>query len=61
MPSMELTSSSPAASQRGGIRLMPTPAGVPVKITSPGISVATADSLAIMLGTLKISWFVRAC
>ena len=39
MPSISTTTSSPSASQTGGSRNAPTPAGVPVAMTSPGSSV----------------------
>ena len=61
MPSMRLTSSSPGASQRCGVRPRPTPAGVPVKMTSPGSSGSVADSLATRAGTEKIRSLVRPC
>ena len=35
--------SSPGLNQRGGLRAKPTPAGVPVEMTSPGSSVKTLD------------------
>lgn len=34
MPSIQQLTSSPAARNRGGVRHTPTPAGVPVRITS---------------------------
>ena len=36
MPSIVETSSSPGARNRGGVRVPPTPDGVPVKMRSPG-------------------------
>jgi hypothetical protein len=38
---------------------MPTPAGVPVKITSPGSSVKAADAYSTISATLKIIEEVR--
>ena len=34
--SISISATSPASSQRGGVRAMPTPCGVPVRITVPG-------------------------
>lgn len=39
MPSISLTRTSPAFKNSGGFLLIPTPAGVPVRIKSPGYSV----------------------
>ena len=38
----------------------PTPAGVPVAITSPGTRVIPADSAAISVGMAKIIWLTGA-
>lgn len=42
-PATLTTTSSPAFSQRGGLRAKPTPGGVPVDTTSPGSSVQTSE------------------
>src|SRR5205814_1881927 len=42
-PWMRVTITSPSRSQRGGLRAMPTPAGVPGATTSPGSSVMIVD------------------
>ena len=39
MPSMRLVTTCPGCRKIGGVRAKPTPAGVPVRITSPGRSV----------------------
>lgn len=44
IPSMVVTSSSPAARNRCGSRAIPTPDGVPVKMMSPGSNATMADS-----------------
>src|SRR5690606_15169372 len=54
------TSSSPGVSQRRGVRPRPTPAGVPVKMRSPGRSGSSADRAATRRGTEKIMSLVRA-
>jgi Na+/H+ antiporter NhaA len=59
IPSIQVTSSSPGLSQRCGSRPIPTPAGVPVKITSPGSSVTVRDSEATSRGMEKIRFWVR--
>ena len=41
-PSIRLTTSSPGFRNTGGLRAIPTPDGVPVKITSPGRAGTTA-------------------
>ena len=43
IPSIVETSSSPGARNRGGVRVPPTPAGVPVKMRSPGSNGVTDD------------------
>jgi hypothetical protein len=50
---------SPARSQRGGVKPMPTPAGVPVAMTSPGCSVMPREQVSISVGMSKIMSFVR--
>jgi hypothetical protein len=40
---------------------MPTPAGVPVAITSPGYRVMPREQVSISVGMSKISCEVRAC
>src|SRR5690606_21466063 len=44
MPSISTSTTSPGFMKRGGLRLQPTPAGVPVTITSPGISVKMVEA-----------------
>jgi hypothetical protein len=39
--SISIATTSPSTSIRGGFLAMPTPAGVPVEITSPGSRVMT--------------------
>ena len=41
--SISTSTTSPGLSQTGGLRAMPTPGGVPVKIRSPGSSVMTCE------------------
>ena len=41
--SISMRTTSPATSQRGGSKPIPTPAGVPVEMMSPGSSVNTVD------------------
>ena len=53
-PSIQLTRTSPGRRNCGGVRAAPIPAGVPVKIRSPGSSGQTADRPAISSGTGKI-------
>ena len=45
MPSIQLTSVSPGCRKRCGVRPTPTPAGVPVKMMSPGSSVSVLRQL----------------
>ena len=45
-PSISTSTTSPGLSQTGGLRAMPTPGGVPVKIRSPGSRVKTFDTFA---------------
>jgi hypothetical protein len=44
IPSISISTSSPSVSAIGGLRKMPTPAGVPVRITSPGRRVKTVET-----------------
>lgn len=46
--------SSPALRLTGGFRLTPTPAGVPVTMTVPGVSVVPWDRKLTSFGTLKM-------
>jgi hypothetical protein len=59
MPSMWVSTTSPSLRNHRGVRAPPTPAGVPVKITSPGCRTATAESFSINTGMLKMSLLVR--
>ena len=52
MPSISTLTVSPAT-------IGPTPAGVPVRMTSPGSSVITAEMNAICVGMSWIIWLVR--
>ena len=47
MPSISMRTTSPARSQRGGLKPMPTPAGVPVAMMSPGSSVMPREQVSI--------------
>ena len=60
IPSIQLSSTWPGCSARGGLRAMPTPAGVPVKMMSPASSGSTADSSATSRPTPKMRSLVRA-
>src|SRR5207244_7015368 len=51
IPEIRLTTTSPGDRYRGGLRAMPTPAGVPVKITSPGSSGQMPDNTDTRSGT----------
>jgi hypothetical protein len=46
--------SSPALTDTGGLRLTPTPAGVPVKMTVPACRVVPCDRKLMSLGMLKM-------
>ena len=46
--------SSPALTDTGGLRLIPTPAGVPVKIIVPACRVVLCDRKLMSLGMLKM-------
>ena len=50
--------SSPSRSQRGGVRAIPTPGGVPVAMRSPGSSVIVRLMKATRLATPKTMWAV---
>ena len=52
MPSISTLTVSPSS-------IGPTPAGVPVRMTSPGSSVITPDMNAIWVGRSWIIWLVR--
>ena len=54
MPSISMRTVSPALSQVGGSMPMPTPAGVPVAMTSPGYSVMPREIVSIRVGMSKI-------
>src|SRR6478609_8790851 len=45
-PATVTSTTSPATRYRGGVRLNPTPSGVPVATTSPGFRVITSDRYA---------------
>jgi len=51
----------PAFKNRGGLRLNPTPSGVPVAITSPARSSVTLDMYSISFATEKIIVEKEAC
>jgi len=51
IPSISTRTRSPGLIQRRGLREVPTPAGVPVATMSPGSSVITAESSAMMRAT----------
>ena len=55
MCSISTSMTSPSWRKTGGLRNAPTPRGVPVAITSPGMSVNDADRRAISSATEKIS------
>src|SRR2546429_381806 len=59
MFSIRLTTTSPGFKYLGGVRAIPTPDGVPVKIRSPGNRGHTADSCWISCGTGVIMADVR--
>ena len=52
IPSIVITISSPTFSQRCGVRPIPTPAGVPVLITSPTCNATIPDRYSISAGIL---------
>jgi len=51
---MDTSMTSPLTMNRGGSNPIPTPAGVPVAMMSPGRSVIPADNVAISSGMSKI-------
>src|SRR5256885_1719693 len=58
MRSISSSTTSPGFSHSGGVRPIPTPSGVPVKMTSPGCRVRPADSSAMIRATGKTMCFV---
>ena len=54
IPSIETSQTSPSFRKTGGLRAAPTPAGVPVTMTSPGTSVIAALRVTIRSTTSKI-------
>ena len=60
MRSISISIASPAFIHTGGVRAWPTPAGVPITITSPGSSVMHSASSAIVSATPKIMSVVFA-
>src|SRR5205823_12549922 len=60
MRSISTTTSSPGASQTGGFRKAPTPAGVPVAMTSPGSRVNACEQWLTISATPKYRSDVRA-
>ena len=60
MRSISISIASPAFIHTGGVRAWPTPAGVPITITSPGSSVMHSASSAMVSATLKIMSLVFA-
>ena len=55
MPSIATVTTSPSARKRGGSRKTPTPAGVPVAITSPGSSVNACEQWLMIRSTRRAS------
>ena len=53
MPSMKTSQTSLSLSQTLGDKIDPTPCGVPVKITSPGINVDPCDKKLTIVATSK--------
>ena len=58
MRSMSTSITSPGLRYTGGFRAKPTPAGVPVAMTSPGSSVMLLVMNSMSSGTRKIRWAV---
>src|SRR5580692_10108073 len=52
--STSMRATSPGTRYLGGEKPMPTPAGVPVAMTSPGRSVTPAEMVAMIVGTSKM-------
>jgi hypothetical protein len=50
MPLISTSSISPGFIQSGGLRLWPTPSGVPVAMTSPGDNVVKSEQKAMIYG-----------
>src|SRR5579863_3080384 len=59
-PSIVISITSPGWSQTGGLRAKPTPAGVPVAMTSPGLRVVNEEKNSTLLGTSTSICEVRA-
>src|SRR5258708_2486141 len=59
--STSISTVSPGFIQTGGVRLAPTPPGVPVTITSPAASGVKAEMYSMRRGNLKIIIPVSAC
>ena len=59
IPSIQLVSTSPSCKYCGGVRPIPTPDGVPVKMMSPGKSVTIFERYPISSETEKIMSRVR--
>src|SRR6266446_1471784 len=58
MPAISMRTTSPCLRYLGGLNPIPTPAGVPVAMISPGASVRPLEMVSIRVGTSKISAFV---
>ena len=54
IPEISIRATSPGTRYLGGLKPIPTPAGVPVAMTSPGISVTPAEIVSMIVGTSKI-------
>src|SRR3954447_7201681 len=54
IPSISISTSSPGASETGGSRKIPTPAGVPLRVKAPGRSVKTLETCATIARTPKM-------
>ena len=53
MFSISIVTESPSLSSTGGLRAMPTPCGVPVKMTVPGANIALPLRNSIKVGTAR--------
>ena len=60
MPSISMRTVSPAFRYCGGFMPMPTPAGVPLAIKSPGCKVMPREMVSISVGIPKIKFAVLA-
>ena len=60
MRSISTSTTSPGFIHNGGVRLAPTPPGVPVTITSPGYSRVNDEQYSICCGIPKIIWLMVA-